>query len=62
MTGNCGGAQHSKVQSYTPKSKNSSNPFADHVSKPGKKMNHSTAAANFYGTPSIKASFKIGKY
>lgn len=63
MTPGCGKVSHPQAHAYTPKAKNASNPFANHVSSPGKKMNHNTAASNFYGQPSIKSTgFKIGKY
>lgn len=62
MTPGCGSISHPQAQAYSPKGKNASNPFASHVSKPGKQMNHGTASQQFYGTPSVKTSFKIGKY
>ena len=62
MTPGCGKVSHPMAQSYSPKGRNASNPFAGHVSKPQKKMTHSSTASAFYGTPSVRTSFKIGKY
>ena len=62
MTPGCGKISHPMAQSYSPKGVNASNPFAVRQSKAIKPMNHNSASAGFYGTPSVKASFKIGKY
>ena len=62
MTPGCGSVKHSMAQAYTPKAKNMGNPFSAHTTRPGKKMNSSSAASMFYGTPAVKTSFKIGKY
>lgn len=62
MTPGCNKISHPMAQAYTPKGANAFNPFSGHVSKPQKAMNHSSVASKFYGTPAIKASFKIGKY
>lgn len=62
MTAGCGSVQHSMAQKYTPKSHNASNPFSGRQNKGGSAMTHAKAASMFYGAPSVKASFKIGKY
>lgn len=62
MTPGCGSVSHPMAQAYTPKGVNASNPFTSRQSKGIKPMNHASAASKFYGTPSVKASFKIGKY
>lgn len=62
MTKGCGGVQHSMAQSYTPKGNNAASPFRSHVSRPSKPMTHAKVASAFYGTPTIRSSFRIGKY
>lgn len=62
MTPGCNKVQHPQAQSYHPKGVNASNPFMSRQNKGSNPLTHSGVASKFYGTPSVKASFKIGKY